>query len=252
MTSLNLVIFHQAVGATTSGITQLEPNSITFTYVASAAHMALRILENPTCRQRLAQLALKLDTDRDLGSRFRNDPALARSFVDLFLQKLRANFPMIVVNDTMSDPGLLGYHPRGDWDGGYHDFNARQQSVNINGHVSYTVPQKVRNKLIKIQRVRDMIASAENASRFRTFQFMFAVTFVHEIGGHVLVTFLTNGRRPLTPPSMTAAGYDNTGLGEAGRYLEYVLFGGTMAFYRDPTQGDGQVRNAPQILLASD
>jgi hypothetical protein len=86
-----------------------------------------------------------------------------------------------------------------------------------------------------------MVASSENATRFPTFQFMFAAMFVHEAGGHLLVTFLTKGRRPLTPPSMSATGFGDAVIGESGRYLEQVLFGGTMAFYRDPAQGDGQV-----------
>jgi hypothetical protein len=89
-----------------------------------------------------------------------------------------------------------------------------------------------------------MVASSADAASFRTFQFMFAVMFVHEAGGHVLVTFLTKGRRPLTPPSISAAGFRGTAEGEAGRYLETVLFGGTMAFYRDPAQGNDQVKRS--------
>jgi hypothetical protein len=84
-------------------------------------------------------LALALDNDRDQGVRFGNNPALARSCVDMFLAKLRTNFPMIVVNDTMTNFGLLGYHPRGEWDGDYPDFNARQQAINVNGHVSVLI-----------------------------------------------------------------------------------------------------------------
>jgi hypothetical protein len=87
-----------------------------------------------------------------------------------------------------------------------------------------------------------MVASSDSASRFPTFQFMFAVMFVHEIGGHLLVTFLTNGRRPFTPPSMSAAGFGNEDDGESGRYFEHILWGGTMAFYRDPAQGSSQVK----------
>jgi hypothetical protein len=136
MTS-NFVILHQAAGASFSDVTQYEPNTAVYTYVASAASIALSILEHPTCRQRLTDLALKLDNDRDTGTRFGNNPSRARSCVDLFLAKIRAHFPMILINDTMTNPAALGYHPRGDWDGDYHAFNPRNQSINMNGQVSY-------------------------------------------------------------------------------------------------------------------
>jgi len=137
MTS-NFVIFHQAAGATPAGVTQLQPNTTEYTYVASAVSIALSILEHPVSRQCLRQLALDYDNDRG-RTRFRNDPVLARNFVDLFLAKIRANFPMIVINDTMINRGLLGYHPRGEWEGTYQSFNPRQQSVNVNGLVSFPV-----------------------------------------------------------------------------------------------------------------
>ena len=87
-----------------------------------------------------------------------------------------------------------------------------------------------------------MIASSGNATRFTVFQFMIAVMFVHEVGGHLFITFLSNGQRPLTPPSMRAGNHGDNRVGESGRYLEQILFGGTMSFYRDPAQGDSQVR----------
>ena len=43
------------------------------------------------------------------------------------------------------------------------------------------------------------------------------------------------------------------GKGEFGRYMETVVFGGTLEYYRDPTRGVGQVRlhNNPLRNLAS-
>lgn len=78
--------------------------------------------------------------------------------------------------------------------------------------------------------------------RFRTFIFMFANTFLHEIG-HVLVTFLTKGRT-WTPPRITAqvGGYSGDFHGEAGRNLETIIFGGTMEYYLDPADDESQVR----------
>jgi hypothetical protein len=91
-----------------------------------------------------------------------------------------------------------------------------------------------------------MLASIDNGDRFYTFQFIFATTTVHEIGGHLLITFLSNGR-VITPPSISALGYAQTpDGGEAARWLETWLFGGTSEFYRDQRiwQDNSQVRYA--------
>jgi hypothetical protein len=88
-----------------------------------------------------------------------------------------------------------------------------------------------------------MIAAihAESPQRFRDFQFLFALMFVHKAGAHLLITSINNGRT-ITPPQITAHGFGNDRWGESGCYLEMSMFGGTMEFYRDLAQNDGQVR----------
>jgi hypothetical protein len=85
-----------------------------------------------------------------------------------------------------------------------------------------------------------------NQQRFRTFQFLFATTFVHEVGGHLLVTFLGNGR-PITPPQITGPNYGSVTNGESGRFLELNLFGGNTEYFHDATQDKGQVKYSPPI-----
>ena len=83
--------------------------------------------------------------------------------------------------------------------------------------------------------------SALERQRFRDFQFAFATTIIHEAGGHILVTWLGQGR-PDTPKEISVHGYGTQQLpGESGRFLEMGLFGGTTEFYRDSQQDDGQV-----------
>lgn len=96
-----------------------------------------------------------------------------------------------------------------------------------------------------LQRVRDMItASAINnhTGDFQTFQFLFANLFLHEVGGHLLVTLLGKGRL-LTPPNIrpTISGYGTSNeIGESGRLLEQILFGGTIEIFRDLSRPSGQ------------
>ena len=81
--------------------------------------------------------------------------------------------------------------------------------------------------------------------QFRTFQFTFAATLVHEVGAHLLITAIDNGRNQ-TPPEMSASGHvsieekEETGewvyFGESGRWLEKNLYGGTLEFVQDPAR----------------
>ncbi len=97
-----------------------------------------------------------------------------------------------------------------------------------------------------------MLASVDRGTRFRTFQFILAMAIFHEVAGHLLITFLSNGRQG-TPIGITVNGYTNPrdGLGESGRWLELELFGGTSDFYRDQRiwQDNSQVSRESFVLI---
>ena len=78
---------------------------------------------------------------------------------------------------------------------------------------------------------------SEEQQCFRRFVYNTAITLVHEMG-HLFITFL-NGGESNTPPS-EPGGFV---YGEAGRELEFILFGGYHAFIRNPhdVAGDAQV-----------
>lgn len=112
----------------------------------------------------------------------------------------------------------------------------------------------VYTELTMVQRIRDMLAAMIRAEqtndpndyehkRFRTFNFIFANTFLHEIG-HVFVNFLTKGRTG-TPRRLRAevAGYSAEDRGEAGRHLETIIFGGTLEYFRDHADDESQVES---------
>ena len=91
---------------------------------------------------------------------------------------------------------------------------------------------------------------------YRTFLFIFANTFFHETC-HLFTTFLTKGREA-TPPHVApqVKEYSTMDKGEFGRYMETVVYGGTLEYYRDPTRGVGQVRphtltlcRIPQLII---
>ena len=85
-------------------------------------------------------------------------------------------------------------------------------------------------------------------TQFRTFVFIFANMFLHEMG-HLLITFLTKGQTatPLHMGAQTGGYALRAGNGEAGRNLETIIFGGTIEYYRDHTHGAEQVRQPPHV-----
>ncbi|KAK3298548.1 uncharacterized protein B0H64DRAFT_453932 [Chaetomium fimeti] len=133
-----------------------------------------------------------------------------------------------ILDETLNNLDILGHHPRMHWIGRLDQFPFRRQRFQLNA-----------------QRVRSMVAAGNGTSdakrqRFRNFQFAFATVVVHELGGRMLITWLSKGRQGI-PGIISAAIYDNgVSMEEAGPCLETRLFGGTTKFYRDPRQDDDQ------------
>lgn len=76
--------------------------------------------------------------------------------------------------------------------------------------------------------------------QFRAFLFTLAKSMLHELG-HMFITFLGLGETH-TPPSMNMeVEGDSPTVGEAGRHLETLVFGGAMLLFRNPAKGEGQV-----------
>ncbi|KAK2799481.1 hypothetical protein FQN50_008453 [Emmonsiellopsis sp. PD_5] len=205
-----------------------EPGSDVYTYVASAINLAFPVLANPWSRRVLINIALLFDNSKNQSRLFQGNENKAAANVDWFMSTVQRRPPPIVLDDNIVDIDCLAYHPRLPWDGDHGNFPFETQGVHLN-----------------TKRVQDMVAagngySEESGQRFRNFQFAFAATFVHEIGAHLLITWLGGGRLN-TPANMAIPGYELPNRpGEAGRYFELHAFGGTMEYYRDNQQDNGQ------------
>ncbi|KAK2814066.1 hypothetical protein FQN50_000470 [Emmonsiellopsis sp. PD_5] len=208
------------------------PNTNEYTFVASAANIALAMLESPQGRHWLVELAATIDASRPQsagGPQWSGNRAALEPLITLYLQKLRSRFPPIVINYTLTNLDVLGATPRKPWDGNFQQFDPRAATmIYLNG-----------------SRVSDMLDAEATGKqqRFRDFQFLFATTLVHEAGGHLLVTYFSHGRLD-TPSGVTVPGYGDF---EAGRWLETGFFGGTTEFYRDQAQDNQQTGVPHQI-----
>lgn len=173
----------------------------------------------------------------------------ALAIVDNFLATLRTAFPAVIIDERHINLDSLGYHLRGDWDT---HFDMGKQLIYLNARVS--ILHRLDEHLQETssdhdKRVHDMVVSATIPSNtdFQTFMFLFGNMFFHEIGGHILVTYLGKNRLD-TPPGVAPAsiGYILApGLGESGRLLEERVLGGTLEAFGDPAHG---MRQVPSFL----
>ncbi|KAK7553498.1 hypothetical protein IWX46DRAFT_286032 [Phyllosticta citricarpa] len=215
----NFVILHGGPGQ--CSLTHIyEPNEAAYTYVASAIAIAMKAFENEKLQYWLTKLAMEFDQNKRGGQRiFDGDQARARETVVLFLHKVRNNFPKVVIDETITDPACLGTHTRAPLEESQEQFNPRECWISLNA-----------------QRVKDMVSASVSGGRpFRTFQFIFTIVFIHEVGAHVLITLLGKGQE-LTPQKITAPGFTKKYTGESGRWLEQNLYGGTIELIEDPDQ----------------
>lgn len=231
--------------------------------VLSSINICRGMLQYPKIRA--AFLSFAREFNRTHQGAWYHDPRhkfeTMEGVISAFLKAILKSFPIVYVDDGINNPGCLAAHPRQEWDG---IFQPRDQSILVNGSVweRYQAPRDcVQIRLTIIQRVRDMVAAMTRAEqtndpndhehkRFRSFNFIFANTFLHEIG-HVFLTFLTKGRT-VTPCHINAevVGYSGEHRGEAGRNLETIILGGTLEYYRDHTDDDSQVLSHYRSLLS--
>ncbi|KAK2759311.1 hypothetical protein FQN54_002789 [Arachnomyces sp. PD_36] len=217
---------------------KIEVNTSQYTFVANAAALAISVFQTEKAKEALTELALGLSQASPMRVPFNGNPNLARQAVNLFVNKISQRFPAIVIDTTINNIQVLAFHVGRPWHGSLEQFDTRRQMVHVNA-----------------SRLEDLMAAAnlESASSqaraaFRTFMFQLANTLIHEVGGHLFMTFLSQNivdeagqlARPITPEAVTYSNYGSAGSGESGRVLESILFGGAMEYSRDPAAGSQQ------------
>ncbi len=114
---------------------EYQPNSVEYTYVASAVSIALALLNQEQSKRTLVDIASHFDRQRLDSATFQADPAAATKWVDWFLENLRSQFPRVIVDDEIIDLDNLGLHPRRHWDGALEDFPFKRQGIHLNASV---------------------------------------------------------------------------------------------------------------------
>ncbi|CAM1503227.1 Fc.00g080030.m01.CDS01 [Cosmosporella sp. VM-42] len=235
----------------------LEENFWEFITIAAAVNVGIEILETRKGRQALQKLGERLVSEWQTDRRhtFGGDVRYMSSYVNHFLEALRKDFPNIFIAD-LGGPNVLATTrrmPGGLW----------------NGDLNRLKPKQCVGIYFNSGRVADMVAvsssnyrSGSKASkRYKHFQFMFGVATSHELC-HAFVAYLSQNSQSLygyTPPGISHLNYGVSTRGEdevieggeAGRWFENRLFGGSLEFYRDLREDDGQL-GIPHIIDGND
>ncbi|PGH03745.1 hypothetical protein GX51_03889 [Blastomyces parvus] len=190
-----------------------------YIYVALALDITLALLSSRSAKAAMTTITRVFDDN--LPSHLQlffdtSDAGIARS-IDNFVDIMHTQTPLIVIDGNMADPANPAAHTRDIWSG---TFDPLKHEI-----------------LLNMQLVQDMVNAAESQEALRRFQFQFINLFFHEIGGHLLFTYLYHGLLG-TPREVTPANWygqhQGENLGESGRTLETVVFGGTVEFYDVP------------------
>ncbi|KAM0551353.1 hypothetical protein ACHAPJ_008461 [Fusarium lateritium] len=189
-------------------------------------------------------------------------------YVDYFLSAIRSDFPITSIK-TLGSPDILASSRRevNQWNGDLLDFKPKGAFILEYNHCRVNDMIRASRAVDELERNR---ATPEGRSmrnkmllRHKHFQFMFATATAHEICHAFLGYISQNGRHGdlATPPTISHLDYggyqptsddedddDVNRRGEAGRWVENRLFGGSLEFYRDRNDDDGQ----PGILHVLD
>ncbi|RSL56221.1 hypothetical protein CEP54_008975 [Fusarium duplospermum] len=234
----------QRFGVTLAGL-QCEPlqeNTEEFNSLAFAIHAGISILEKAAGRQTLTGLGTALVEAWLLGGngfRFHGDQDQMAEYVDEFLRAIRGNFPRVIL-DSLGGPDVIAEARRiPSRDHGFSQYDPKRA-----GGIYYNRPQ-----------VFQMASAAREAkpTRWRTFLFKFAIATAHELT-HLFVGYLAQGQdttQSYTPPTLSYLNYAGPSWGESGRWLESRLFGGSIEFYRDVSDDDGQRKAGIPYVLDS-
>ncbi|EEQ84233.1 hypothetical protein RJZ56_005284 [Blastomyces dermatitidis] len=190
-----------------------------YIYVALALDITLGLLSSRTARAAMTRITRAFD--ENLPSHLQqflgiSDAGIANS-IDRFVDIMYMQTPLIIIDGNMTDPANPACHHRDVWSG---TFNPLKHEI-----------------LLNKQLVEDMVNASESRQVLRRFQFQFVNLFFHEIGGHLLFTYLYHGLpstpRQVTPPNWREQDQEED-IGESGRTLETVVFGGTVEFFDIP------------------
>ena len=172
-------------------------------------------------------------------------PKTTAEVVDSFIDMILTEPPTEFMIYALQKPDDKGFHSRRRWDKVFKpalqpiSLNAKVRKTNrVNHDKSCSCKLTVRYMVDQMSKAYENISADltdENCQQLsRNLLFMTTHTLFHEIC-HVFVSYLTKGQES-TPPKINGPTVRFDGNeGEAGRNIEYLVFGGTINWFHGPT-----------------
>lgn len=215
---------------------RLPAQSTRYQHLERCVHLALRILETPEGREALAKTATNIVT----AHRQKKKPTLYQGnfsdmpkWISFFLTKVRSNFPMLYLAHTKAEAVCV------------------RQANDIKKLEDFS-PKHIGYMDVNRYIVNNMITAAQknDASNLTRFEFLLGISIAHEIV-HLLTGFLAGEKANTlhTPPDTSAEGYGTRRRGEAGRFMEELLFGGQTEMWMNPQDPLGVLQAGTPYLL---
>ncbi|KAI6085743.1 hypothetical protein F4821DRAFT_239949 [Hypoxylon rubiginosum] len=206
----------------------ISTTSVRYQIVEAVTNLGLGILESPQGRASLVQVATEIIQQRNNPPGKKKKEPIAHIYdqplgdmphwIDIFLQKLRENFPSVFLLDTPGEAVAC----RQDWKG----TDMKKYDPKVAGTLQLN--QTIIKNMAHVRGQPPNVAG-DNYNRFK---FQMAITVAHEMC-HLLTGFLSGSARPPTPPGVSLDNYGDRLKGEAGRYWESILLGGVVEFWED-------------------
>ncbi|RFU36295.1 hypothetical protein B7463_g96, partial [Scytalidium lignicola] len=165
-------------------------------------------------------------------------------YVNHFVQEVQRDFPLVIFKRVQSIDNLA-YTNKGPWNGNLDNFTPKEAgSITFN---KFRVDDMTTAHQLYSTSAPRSPQKKKYFNRWQEFLFMFACTTLHEMA-HLFICYLSLTNQLDTPPKVTHLDYggviDDDGIwqqgGDSGRWLENMLYGGSIEFYRNTREGDQQ------------
>lgn len=197
----------------------VDPNQPIFSVLAACVSTTIDLLRTGMGRKVLSKIAKDTNMlyQADNYAEINGDDDKALKWVDKeFIPFMSNEFPPVFIDDGVDDEDFQACTITDGVQNASSEAYAKDISIHLNHrHVA----------------LLNRAAQGTDNQAFKELMFSFVVFLSHEVGGHVLVAYLTSGRAK-TPPGIPPPDSNTAQVlgdkSESGRYFDELLFGGSV------------------------
>ncbi|KAH8787881.1 hypothetical protein F5883DRAFT_657167 [Diaporthe sp. PMI_573] len=214
---------------------------VKFLAIAAVLDLGLRLLESPAGKAGLESIGCNLitilkDHEHLYDKNGRSSRNTIPEWTALFLTRLRATFPCVVLTNHLGGEGQVA---RLNWADPSKP-NSKMLEWDPSSAGIFRLNKFIMEGLIQAGQLATQNKTSADQEAFESFMFLMAITVAHELC-HLYVGFFVGYNRPMTPedisflPELYNKPYDDNMVGESGRAWEGRVLGGVVETFYDPS-----------------